>query len=808
MTALTERWSRRPTAFGGARTALAFFAFITYLSSIYAVLAYVPVTYENLIRSPLIPALPKLFRYQAVTYVVALVWVLLAWWGDPRMSGWKKKILVIAYAGVGAWLLWQAPLATTQREVFSAWFSVIVLLPLMAFLLFIYDPAQAERWQTELAELRVTRVAGCALFVVGMYFASTGAFIRFSSGHWPSPQIGRYLLVSALLQVGIAVAVTTALVLLGRTKYTSLTIGAMAVWIAVLFRFVLLKQIPFTARLSYVYGLVMGTTLALHLLAVTARTEAVNEDRSRLPRAVVIGAAALLIFLVPRLLRDSDWNEILQRMLTILIWVLLLSVWKVSGRAQKAAVSTLLGALLVATGTVVVAQRALNQVGTGTGKPISMYWQLDPSYSVARDLVSWLQPPKCDAFCVFLQQNSDVSWSFTMPNVVVHAHTDRRPFNIFIVVVDNLRQDATSPYTPEIPFTPRLQEFANDATVFQRAFTRYDGTSLSELALWSGTSLVHQQNPPDFNRINVLDKLTRAYGFHRYVTFDEILRNQLVADASTYKLDADAESWMKYDFCKTQAELLRNMKDGSEPVFFYSQPKNVHGVTLMLQTGPVPPRRYPGLPPRYQHAIEQVDGCFGIFLDALKRAGLYDESLIVFTSDHGDNAGDIGRMGHGLYLAPSEIKVPLIIHLPKSLRSMYFADPRKVAYVSDITPTIGHLLGARVEVPSSLYGRALFTAAGEHSQNGQGEVTMIQSSYFPVFGIIDANGDTVYIDNANTGERALYDLRVDPKGMTNILDPGQQEKYQDMIRKRLLEVNSWYHVRNADTGWWNWWLRN
>jgi arylsulfatase A-like enzyme len=228
----------------------------------------------------------------------------------------------------------------------------------------------------------------------------------------------------------------------------------------------------------------------------------------------------------------------------------------------------------------------------------------------------------------------------------------------------------------------------------------------------------------------------------------------------------------------------------------------------MLQTGPVPDRKYPRLPPRYQASIERADGCFGEFLAGLRKLGLYDESLIVFTADHGDNAGDIGRMGHGLYLAPSEIKVPLIIHLPRSLRSQTVTDTERVAFVSDITPTITYLLHAEVDVPKGMYGRPLFTRTWEEQRSYWREHYVIQSSYFPVFGILDENGTKLYVDNANTGERTFYHLQNDPAATTNLLNDHERKKYQSMIRSYLNEVNQWYFVRNADTGFWNWWLRN
>jgi arylsulfatase A-like enzyme len=41
--------------------------------------------------------------------------------------------------------------------------------------------------------------------------------------------------------------------------------------------------------------------------------------------------------------------------------------------------------------------------------------------------------------------------------------------------------------------------------------------------------------------------------------------------------------------------------------------------------------------------------------------GLYDESLVIVTSDHGDLLGQHGQMGHGFHLFQGEIRIPLIV---------------------------------------------------------------------------------------------------------------------------------------------------
>lgn len=67
----------------------------------------------------------------------------------------------------------------------------------------------------------------------------------------------------------------------------------------------------------------------------------------------------------------------------------------------------------------------------------------------------------------------------------------------------------------------------------------------------------------------------------------------------------------------------------------------------------------------YDSEIAFTDHHIGLFLDALKRAGLYDDALILFFSDHGEEFLDHGRFGHQKTVYEEVIQVPLIVKLPR-----------------------------------------------------------------------------------------------------------------------------------------------
>jgi len=90
---------------------------------------------------------------------------------------------------------------------------------------------------------------------------------------------------------------------------------------------------------------------------------------------------------------------------------------------------------------------------------------------------------------------------------------------------------------------------------------------------------------------------------------------------------------------------------------------------------------------RYYATITQLDAAVGRILDAVDKAGLYDDTVIILTSDHGDTSGGHGMMDKHYILYDDVCRIPLIIRYPnvcdKGIVSSAF-----VSNMLDIAPTI------------------------------------------------------------------------------------------------------------------------
>jgi arylsulfatase A-like enzyme len=169
---------------------------------------------------------------------------------------------------------------------------------------------------------------------------------------------------------------------------------------------------------------------------------------------------------------------------------------------------------------------------------------------------------------------------------------------------------------------------------------------------------------------------------------------------------------------------------------------------------------------QYDGGIAYLDACLGDLFQQLRDLGLYDNTMLVVTSDHGQSFGEKMLVGHGTSVYQEQVHVPLIIKYPR-LREAKVVDDL-VSHV-DILPTVLTALG--YPVPKTLSGRNLGDVP-------KAPVTVISESFpcdlfthlSPRFRRTERavfRGPFKVITSTN-GEHALYDLSKDPKEERNL----------------------------------------
>ena len=106
----------------------------------------------------------------------------------------------------------------------------------------------------------------------------------------------------------------------------------------------------------------------------------------------------------------------------------------------------------------------------------------------------------------------------------------------------------------------------------------------------------------------------------------------------------------------------------------------------------------------YDEGIAEVDAELGAFFIELHRAGIWDDTLVVVTSDHGESFFEHGIfVGHSLFLTDTELRVPLLVKLPGG--QLGGRRVQEMVRLTDVAPTILDAVG--VAAPVSFEGHSL-----------------------------------------------------------------------------------------------------
>jgi arylsulfatase A-like enzyme len=169
----------------------------------------------------------------------------------------------------------------------------------------------------------------------------------------------------------------------------------------------------------------------------------------------------------------------------------------------------------------------------------------------------------------------------------------------------------------------------------------------------------------------------------------------------------------------------------------------------------------------YIYEIEFMDTHVGRLLDGLKERGLYDNTLIVFTSDHGEEFCEHGGWWHGLSLYDEQIAVPLIIKLPGNAVAGK-TNPYLTRHV-DLGPTLLWFAGA--EQPGTMLGQPLFFSDLQPS-NGMVSDTYAALDFEGIaLQAVRTNNRKLIKSNENKRNYApieLYNLDSDPEEQVNL----------------------------------------
>jgi arylsulfatase len=309
--------------------------------------------------------------------------------------------------------------------------------------------------------------------------------------------------------------------------------------------------------------------------------------------------------------------------------------------------------------------------------------------------------------------------------------------NVVWIVIDALRADALHVYGYPKPITPAIDALAAEGVRFENHFANAAQTVPSTLImLLSRRPSDHGFSPPDAATfadrrpvypaefeffaevLHDAGYATAGYTANPYLThangFDQGFDTFGTTDDRGDDLVRRASAWL--DERKQQPgrpfHLYLHLMDVHQP---YDPP-----VEYLDRLAPNPAgavrlegnRAVPFAPPsdlaynadRYAACVAYADGLVASVLAKLDALGLREDTIVVFTADHGEEFGEHGGIGHGRHVFGEVVRVPLILRWPGHLER-----GRVIEHVSqhlDLAPAVLALAG--VARPATQQGRTVF----------------------------------------------------------------------------------------------------
>ena len=628
------------------------------------------------------------------------------------------------------------------------------------------------------------------------------------------PVSGAWSLALGLTAYAILFVVLSMIVAVARTQQRPAAwefgIGAMLIAIALteFMRRLVFPSLAFNAADAATIAIAFGVTIAATWAGFRLRRATAGPGtridislllapalKARLSIVIVLIAVPVVALAIVGRFEQVDWDFLLQKSVTLLAGLIVFGLMLRLTAADQRPLSPIWVVAIpaIAVGLVVVIPLTARSAQVARDR----YSVIDPAFRLTADafLDSGTQDPEfATTLLAAAERSLEPIPSMPSMNFVAKAAPAQPRPNIFLFVIDGLRRDYLSPYNAAVKFTPAIGDWALDALVFQNGFTKYGGTWLAMPSIWSGAPVRRGWTRGGFDRLNSLEQLIVANNY-RFAINDFTVEGQLKKETVRTFIDPGIKS-VNTDICSNVAAIQQLLPAGGTPLISFVAPMNVY--TLNSTHSPVvtdPASRYNGFRSGYAANVERVDRCFGEFIAFLKQSGLYDNSIIAITADHGESLGEGGNFGHQFFLFPEDIRIPLIMSIPQRLRSTLTTDLGRVAFSADLVPTLYRLLGSEVRELGDQFGAPLVTGVDAELPSRRRQSYLLMSSYGASYGMLRRNGRFLHISDLINYREYAFELFKEPVGTRTRVTDDLRRVNQALVRRQIAEIEALYFPR-------------
>jgi len=440
--------------------------------------------------------------------------------------------------------------------------------------------------------------------------------------------------------------------------------------------------------------------------------------------------------------------------------------------------------------------------------------------------------------------------------------------NLVIISLDTLRSDAISPYGGPKAISPVLQAFADEAVLFSHARAAAPQTAPSHMSLFTSVypsahnvqNVQHGTDPVTGRKgpliqplppsIPTLAEILKAAGYRTVGLTDGGNLNAahgFPRGFDHYSLDLSG-AWAQVDDGKTW---LKDLTAGDQPWFMFWHTYEIHAPYFApaeyvdrwapkeydgLLAGVL--ERFEGLDFKqrfaamrsvfwkdkadfgwlesaylhglYKAGIEFTDEALGSLLDDMRAQGVFENSIVVITSDHGEEFFEHGQWQHD-QLYEECLRVPLMVRLPGGLGGGTRLDT-PVSLI-DLVPTLLDLMELdpaelTLPGPARFHGASLATSILEGTEP---EAKPIYSEYRadrkggPLYDwqvAIHNQGLKYLVDEVRGGRARLFDLSKDDDEQHDVLGkrPDMAGRFEALHAHYKAELEAWENLARMQGG--------
>jgi arylsulfatase A-like enzyme/Flp pilus assembly protein TadD len=394
----------------------------------------------------------------------------------------------------------------------------------------------------------------------------------------------------------------------------------------------------------------------------------------------------------------------------------------------------------------------------------------------------------------------------------------KTPPNVILITIDTVRADHLGCYGYSKIQTPTLDALAHDGILFNRAISQVPLTWPSHTAILTGTypfqngvqDFTGQPLDPQFRSVAQAFKkngyatgavvsayvLDRVWGLARGFDFyDDAFAPETFQQKDLGLVDRKADPSVTHAL----RWLTRGRQQGTRPRPFFLW---LHLYDPHSPYDPPEPYRTEYRDHPYDGEIAYTDHELERLITWLKRNQLYDRTLIVVVSDHGESLGEHGESEHGYFVYNSTVRIPLIMKPPAGSGFPPGHISRPVETTS-VAPTLLQLAGLKDEIQKQFTSSPLFEQSKLRQARPEQKSEDDQPAYSETFYTFNSFGwsplhslETARYHYIDAPRPELYELAADPDEKNNLASQQTatvavlKEKLQALLRRNPFKASS------------------